>query len=280
MIAADFSGRELGDKLGWAQSTISRLLAGKHIAKEAEIAALLAVCDVVGEERRNLLRLANEVNILGSTVPRWLNTYAEHEADARRISEFQCVVLPEILQTEDYARAQFAAAGRSNTVVKQELQARQKCVALLDRATPPRMDFIVHEGLLRAPVGDRYVMSDQLHHLLRLSVRLFLTLRILPISAGAHAGRTGPFQLLDFEGFAPAVHRADEHYDFYVEEPEEVLDYRGILARLTSASLDVDQSRTMITEAIITLRASDKWPGKRIDHGTEGNGWALEDAHT
>jgi transcriptional regulator with XRE-family HTH domain len=248
MVAADFNGRQLADRLGWAQSTLSRLLAGKHFASEADIAALLAVCGIIGDERRSLLRLAGDVHILGSTTPRWLDTYAEHEADARRIAEFQCVVLPEILQTEDYARTQLAVAGHSD--VEHEVRARQERAALFDRGIPPRFDFVLHEWLLRAPVGNRDVRCEQLHHLLRLSVLPFLTLRILPSSAGAHAGQSGPFQLLDFHGFAPVVHRADEHYDTYVEEPDEVLTYRDIITRLTSMSLDADQSRTMITDAV------------------------------
>jgi transcriptional regulator with XRE-family HTH domain len=255
MLAADFTGKQLADRLGWAQSTLSRLLAGKHFAKGTDIAALLAVCGIVGEERRSLLRLAEDAHILGSTVPRWLDTYAEHEADARRITEFQCVVLPEILQTEDYTRTQLTPAGHPEALIEHETQARQQRAALFNRGIPPRFDFIVHEWLLRAPVGDRDVMSDQLHHLLRLSVRPFLTLRILPASAGAHAGQTGPFQLLDFTGFAPVVHHADEHHDTYMEEPEEVLTYRNIITRLTSASLDANQSRTLITEVITTLWA-------------------------
>jgi transcriptional regulator with XRE-family HTH domain len=177
MLTADFTGKQLADRLGWTQSTLSRLLAGKHFAKETDAAALLAVCGVVGEERRSLLRLARDAHILGSTVPRWLDTYAEHEADAHRVTEFQCVVLPEILQTEDYAHAQLTAAGHPDTVVTQEVRNRQERATLLDRAHTPRCDFIVHEGLLRAPVGNRDVMSDQLHYLLRLSVRPFLTLR-------------------------------------------------------------------------------------------------------
>jgi hypothetical protein len=48
------------------------------------------------------------------------------------------------------------------------------------------------------------------------------------------------------------VHRADEHHDTYMEEPEEVLIYRDIITRLTSVSLDADQSRTMITKVITT----------------------------
>jgi transcriptional regulator with XRE-family HTH domain len=253
MTAADFSGKQLADKLGWAQSTLSRLLAGKHFAKEADIAGLLAVCGIIGEERRSLLRLARDAHILGSTAPRWLDTYAEHEADARHVTEFQCVVLPEILQTQDYARTQLAAAGHLDTVIDQEVKARQERAALLNRSIPPRFDFVIHEWLLRTPVGNRGILSDQLHHLLRLSVRPFLTLRILPISAGPHAGQSGPFQLLDFRGYAPVVHHADEHNDMYKEEPEEVLTYRNIITQLSAVSLDADESRTMITEMASAL---------------------------
>jgi transcriptional regulator with XRE-family HTH domain len=253
MLAADFTGKQLADRLGWAQSTLSRLLCGKHFGKETEIAALLAVCGVVGEERRYLLRLARDAHILGSSVPRWLETYAEHEADARRITEFQCLVLPEILQTQDYARAHLTAAGLSDAAVEEEVTTRQDRVRLLNRLSPPRFDFVVHEWLLRTPTGDRGVMSQQLHHLLRLSVRPFLTLRIVPINAGAHAGQSGPFQLLDFDGFAPVVHRADKHSDMYLEEPDEVLTYRRIFAQLTSVALDVDHSRAMIDDVVTAL---------------------------
>jgi transcriptional regulator with XRE-family HTH domain len=255
MTAADFNGRQLADRLGWAPSTLSRLLAGKHFGNETDIAALLAVCGVIGGERRHLLRLAKDVHLLGDTVPRRLDTYAEHEAGARRITEFQCVALPDILQTEDHARIQLTATGHTDSEIEHEIKARQERAALFNRLRPPCFEFIVHEWLLRTPVGDRDVMSDQLHHLLRLSTRPFLTLRVLPVSAGAHAAQTGSFRLLDFDGFASVVHRQDEHSDTYVEEPDEVLTCRGILARLRSTALDPDQSRALIAEVVITLWA-------------------------
>jgi transcriptional regulator with XRE-family HTH domain len=252
ILSADLTGKQCADKLGWAQSTISRLLAGKHFAKEIDISALLAICGVVGEERRHLLQLAKEVHILGGAVPCCLETYPPHEAKARRIIEFQCVALPEIIQTEGYSRALLTEAGHPATLIEQQMQARQNRASLLDRLSPPRCEFIVHEGLLRVPVGGRDVMSEQLHHLLRLSVLPFLTLRILPISAGALAAQSGPFRLLDFHDFTPFAHHANEHYDMYMEERQEVMAYRRIVVRMMSVSLDEKQSRNMINELIIS----------------------------
>lgn len=43
-------------------------------------------------------------------------------------------------------------------------------------------------------------MAEQLSHLLRMSERRYLTLRVVPTSLGAHAAMTGAFRLLEFAG--------------------------------------------------------------------------------
>jgi hypothetical protein len=70
--------------------------------------------------------------------------------------------------------------------------------------------------------------------------------------------------LLDFHDFRPVVHRADEHYDCYVEQPDEVQDYRDILARLAAVSLDAEQSRTLITEVITTANRPGQERGRDL----------------
>jgi len=49
-------------------------------------------------------------------------------------------------------------------------------------------------------------MSDQLHHLLRMSVRPYLTLRVVPAALGAHAGIAGHFTLLEFAELKPVAY--------------------------------------------------------------------------
>jgi transcriptional regulator with XRE-family HTH domain len=257
MYAAGLTGKLVAEQLGWAQSTVSRLLAGKHFGKEADIAALLAVCGVTGQERHQLLQLAKDAHLPGARMPKRLGTYTEHATEALRVTEYQSAVIPEILQTADYARAQLVASGRpSLAAVGRAVALRLDRAALLnDDEGPPHFEFYLYEWLLRTPVGSRETMSDQLHHLLCMSVRPRVTLRIVPIAAGALAAQSGPFGLLEFEHYGPAVHRPDEDADVYLEEPEEILTYRDILTRLGTVALDAHRSRAAIAEVATTLWA-------------------------
>jgi transcriptional regulator with XRE-family HTH domain len=258
MYAAGLTGKLVAEQLGWAQSTVSRLLAGKHFGKEADIAALLAVCGVTGQERHQLLQLAKDAHRPGARMPKRLGTYTEHATEALRVTEYQSAVIPEILQTADYARAQLVASGRPSpaAAVGRAVALRLERAALLnDDEGPPHFEFYLHEWLLRTPVGSRETMSDQLHHLLCMSVRPRVTLRIVPIAAGALAAQSGPFGLLEFEHYGPAVHRPDEDADVYLEEPEEILTYRDILTRLGAVALNAHQTRAAITEVATTLWA-------------------------
>ncbi|MGH8938173.1 MAG: Scr1 family TA system antitoxin-like transcriptional regulator, partial [Actinomycetes bacterium] len=57
----------------------------------------------------------------------------------------------------------------------------------------------MHEFALRLPVGGPAVMVGRLDHLLRMSTRSYLTLRVVPAARGGHAGIAGQFMLMEFE---------------------------------------------------------------------------------
>jgi Domain of unknown function (DUF5753) len=103
-------------------------------------------------------------------------------------------------------------------------------------------------------------MSDQLHHLLRMSVRSHLSLRVVPAVFGAHAATAGAFTLMEFAGFKPVVYVESETSSLFLEEPEEITAYQRILSALADTALDEGQSR----ELIATL-ATEFYPD-REDH--------------
>ncbi|MGH3814616.1 MAG: DUF5753 domain-containing protein [Pseudonocardiaceae bacterium] len=90
--------------------------------------------------------------------------------------------------------------------VDERVAARLARQSLFSRDYPPRFTFYVHEFVLRTPVGGAAMMSDQLHHLLRMSVRSYLTLRVVPAALGAHAAMTGAFTLIEFAEFKPVTY--------------------------------------------------------------------------
>jgi hypothetical protein len=94
MVAAGFNGRELGQRLDWPDSKVSRLLNGKRGGTEADVSAFLAICGVKAKERDRLVKLCREVGKTGwlqqhgSRLPKQLRTLMDHEDKAVVISDF------------------------------------------------------------------------------------------------------------------------------------------------------------------------------------------------
>ncbi|MGH3912687.1 MAG: Scr1 family TA system antitoxin-like transcriptional regulator, partial [Pseudonocardiaceae bacterium] len=79
------------------------------------------------------------------------------------------------------------------------------------------------------PAGGRAGMCDQLQHLLRMSMRAYLALRVVPTSLGAHAATAGPFILMEFAEFKPMVYLEGETSCLFLEKPEDIWAYQRIL---------------------------------------------------
>jgi hypothetical protein len=204
-------------------------------------------------ERTRLVKLCRDGQVqgwlqqYGSRLLQQVKTLIDHENQAAEISGFEPVLVPGLLQTAEYARATMVEAG---TVPEDEIQervfARLSRTKLFSRDRPPKFTFYLHEFVLRLPVGGAAVMSEQLHHLLRMSVRTYLTLRVVPAALGAHPAIAGQFQLMDVFDFKSVVYIDSETSCIFLERPEEVAAYRDILRRLDGAALHGGQSREVI----------------------------------
>jgi transcriptional regulator with XRE-family HTH domain len=253
MERANLNGKQLASRLGWSQSRVSRLLTGRRGAPESEVAAFLDVCGVADPERGRLLALCKEHSArgwfqqFGSRLPQQIRSYVDHENRATAISQFQAIVVPGILQTVEYARA---VIGRTPNVTPEDVDDRVAARAarqmIFSRAGRPEFACYLHEQALRLPVGDRELMSDQLHHLLRMSVRPYITVRVIPIAAGAFPGTAGSFTLLDSAEYRPVVYLENETAGVFLDRPAEVSAYRDVLGNLSTIALDEHRSKELI----------------------------------
>jgi transcriptional regulator with XRE-family HTH domain len=101
---------------------------------------------------------------------------ADFEQNATLIRWFECLLIPGLLQTPDYARAVLSwkpesANTDANVAIRLERQ------SVLDRA---ELRAIILESVLHREVGNAQVMSEQISHLLNLGARPNITLQILP----------------------------------------------------------------------------------------------------
>ena len=267
MERAGLNGQQAAYLLGCSPSRVSRLLSGKRGGSEVDVAAFLGLCRFKGPERDELLALCRQQHTPGwlqqhgSRLPKQLRTLIDHEDKAVAISVFASTLVPGLLQTGDYARAVISHnVNIPSGEVDDRVAARLARHSLFSRDYPPRFTFYLHETVLRLPIGGPTVMSGQLHHLLQMTVRSCLTLRVVPASCGAHAGLSGPFTLMEFAEFRPVIYLDSETSSLFLERREEATAYQRILEALANTALDEGQSRELIATVATELFA------QREDH--------------
>ena len=268
MRQAGLNGKQVGHLLGWSSSRVSRLLSGKRGGSEVDVSAFLAVCSVKGTERDRLLELCREQDTSGwleqySRLPLHLVTYIDHEKKATKIDCFQDILVPGLLQTGHYAREVMSSINIGANEIDDRVAARLARQSLFSKPRPPSCTFYLHEFALRLPAGSATVMSDQLHHLLRMAVRPTVTLRVVPASLGLHAAVSGSFVLLEFADFRPLVFLESAISGLYLEKPEETRVYKNILTALEDTALDEEESKNLIARVAIDLNPDGgayEWP--------------------
>lgn len=263
MERAGLTGRQVAKRLGWSDSRVSRLLTGKRGATEADVASFLGVCGVVGEERAYLLKLTRELSVrtwfqqFGPNLPIQIRTLVDLENKATAITQFEALMVPGLLQTDAYARALLSRnANVPAAEIEERVAARVTRRIIFSRENPPRCTFLIHEFALRLRAGTPEVMSDQLHMLLRMSVRSNITIRVVPAAFGAHAGMAGAFTLLESHEYKPVVYLEEETFGAFLEKPEEIAAYRNVVRDLFTAALEEGESRDLIARLAIDLYSS------------------------
>jgi hypothetical protein len=242
---AGLNGLQLAAKLHWSPTKLSRTLTGFRPPLDIEVATILGLCGVTGKERDRVLRLCYPQEDSGFRLPQdeqW-SVFLTHAKDAVHLVDVQPLIVPWMLQTADYTRALF-----SDDVVVPDEQEVQVAIrrGSLDLLGLPQVDVLVYEWALRTPISDMSVMSEQLHHLLRMSVRPSVSMRVVPLGRGVQAGRHGQFTLLGYADCPSVLYREDHCSGALLDEQEVVDTYRSVAKHLDTIALDEQQSRELI----------------------------------
>jgi hypothetical protein len=121
----------------------------------------------------------------------------------------------------------------------------QRQAAMASRHPKPRLVTVLGEGVLTRQVGGPDVLAAQVEHLREAARQKHLEILVLPWSAGAHAAMAGAFRILDFEDPEdPDVVYLESHIGaLYLEEPQEVQEYRRIFTLICEASVPIADFR-------------------------------------
>jgi transcriptional regulator with XRE-family HTH domain len=261
--ATGLSREEVARRLEWSTSTLFRMETGRSRPQPGNVRTLLELYGVTGPERDGLIQLTRDARKPGwwhsfrDVLPNPYEVYIGLEAGAASIRNFEPIVIPGLLQTADYARAMFRNGPREldRDDVERRVEVRLARQEILARDNRPRLWAVVDEAVIRRLVGGTEVMRGQLHHLANVAQRGKTTIQVVPYRAGAHAGTTGPFVILDFEEPTdPAVVYVETLAgDIYLEERPDVNRYTLAFDRLVAAALHPDDSVRLIEQAADTM---------------------------
>jgi transcriptional regulator with XRE-family HTH domain len=261
--ATGMSREEVARQLEWSTSTLFRIETGRSRPQPGNVRVLLELYGVTGPERDGLIQLTRDARKPGwwhsfrDVLPNPYEVYIGLEAGAASIRNFEPIVVPGLLQTENYARATFRNGPREldRDEVERRVEVRMARQKILTRDDRPRLWAVIDEAVISRVVGGAEVMREQLRHLADAAQQGKTTVQVVPYRAGAHAGTTGPFVILEFhETTDPAmVYVETLAGDIYLEERSDVNRYTLAFDRLVAAALHPDDSVQLIEQAASAL---------------------------
>jgi transcriptional regulator with XRE-family HTH domain len=205
--AAGVSIGDAGYAIRGSHSKISRLELGRTGFKSRDVADLLTLYGVTGEdERATLIALARQANApgwwhpYGDVVPGWFVAYLGLEQGAEVIRSYEVQFVPGLLQTAGYAR-EVIALGHPDAPpeeIDRRVEVRTRRQDVLARPNAPRLWALIDEAALRRPIGGPATMRAQLRHLIEICEHPGVTIQVMPFSAGGHAAAGTPITILRF----------------------------------------------------------------------------------
>ncbi|MFF3689504.1 helix-turn-helix domain-containing protein [Streptomyces sp. NPDC002187] len=209
---------EVAEHLEINQGSLSRIENGERGTSPVLVRALLDLYGVEDEvQRTDLLDLVRADK--GQQKPWWrkystvltatrYDGYLALEADARSLANYQPMLVPGLLQTEDYARAVISQMRMELTLPQVEALVKvrmERQSSRLGGDHPVKLWAILDEAVLRRTVGSTEVMRDQVRKLTETSEQPNVTVQLLPFSLGPHPGLYGPFVILTFPDPTPSL---------------------------------------------------------------------------
>jgi transcriptional regulator with XRE-family HTH domain len=259
---AGLTGDEAAATLNWSGSKISRIELNRIGVKRDDLDKLLDLYKVESPYREELQALASESSKTGrlrAVVAGLPTDYAEYvsaEDEARSIWNWEPLIVPGLLQTEDYTRAVMAGYQSMFRIppgdAERRILLRRMRQQLLTREPPLQLSFVIDESVLRRRFGSNSAMHGQLLRVTELSEMPNVDIRILPLG-GEHPTTPAAFSYMQF----PQVHDVPlrdivsiEHLtgSYELEDEEQTFRYRVTFEGLLEKSLDPSESRDLIIQ--------------------------------
>ncbi|MGH3854503.1 MAG: helix-turn-helix domain-containing protein [Pseudonocardiaceae bacterium] len=257
---AGLSRQQVADRVGCVVSAVRHVETGRNLPRPLELREMLTLYGVPERAERfaELVSAAKKGRdwfevFAGAAQPSFA-LFLGLESSAAQMESYDAMVVPGSFQTAAYAEAVIRADDPevSDTEVSRRIELRLARQDVLTRQPqPPTVWSVLDESVLYRTAGSPTAMREQLTHLVNLAQLPTLTIQVLPMAAGPHAGINGTFIMFEFPDLAgsPTVVYTDGMIQAcYYEQPEHLRQYRNALTHLRVAAAKPAESVAMIAQ--------------------------------
>jgi transcriptional regulator with XRE-family HTH domain len=252
------TSRDLSRRMGFSHAFVSHWETGRRVPSPDEVAALLGELRVTGPERDRIMRLATDAaesgwpGVVG--LPGHIVKALDCERWADEVVEWAPALIPELLQTPEYARATFDGASHVEAESRALLRGGRREV--VDHGIAPvRFAALISETALREPIGSARVMVDQLGQLAESAQRPNISIQIVPTLIGWHPGLAGAFTMYHFAESPEILYFPHYGSGVFCTESDHVLQHHRALDTLRDKALSESRSIKRIIDI------ARKWAG-------------------
>ncbi|ADP78724.1 helix-turn-helix domain-containing protein [Pseudofrankia inefficax] len=206
--AAGKTQKAVAEEMDWSPSKLIRIETGLVNISTNDLRALLQSYDVSADRIPGLIETAKAAreqtpwNAYRGVASPELIAFLGYESSASIIRYFEPVLVPGLLQTEEYARVVISTILEQppesqdvNDLVELRVDRQER---VLHGGSPPECHFLLDEPVILRAVGGKDVMRRQLRHLREQMEQSNITVRVVPLSYGLYEHVRVPYTLLEF----------------------------------------------------------------------------------
>lgn len=256
---AGLTQEAVAEEMDWSLSKVIRIETGSVGISTNDLHALLRLYGINDAQRvKYLVSVGREARqqtwwskYRGSVSPTYFQ-YIEYETAAISLRSHETILIPGLLQTQEYAtilaqRSGLILAPKTLRALVEIRMMRQK--QLFGHEDAPLAFFILDEAVIRRLMGEEAVAPSQIARLLDLAGQPRVTIEIVPFSAGLNRGMYENFTILEFEG--PGDHdilyfEGSRDAMFSYDDAGEITTYRELFEELRRSSLGPEGTRDFL----------------------------------